>query len=151
MSKQFVAWARVSSARQKKEGFSLEDQEQRLIEFAGRLGGSVVEVAVSGSCGAAIVADATLVNATSLVTFDPVSGAPIAAASQSPLATVGADGGFYLQGSLWLNGDLYIGDRRRATDGYPVHALSSTAACALEIQPDAIFLPQPPVAVRAPD
>jgi site-specific DNA recombinase len=44
MSKQFVAWARVSSARQKKEGYSLEDQEQRLIEFAGRLGGSVVKL-----------------------------------------------------------------------------------------------------------
>jgi predicted Zn finger-like uncharacterized protein len=44
MNKQFVAWARVSSARQKKEGFSLEDQEQRLIEFAGRLGGSVIQL-----------------------------------------------------------------------------------------------------------
>lgn len=42
--KQFVAWARVSSARQKKEGFSLEDQEARLLEFAARLGGSVVKV-----------------------------------------------------------------------------------------------------------
>ncbi|MGH7213640.1 MAG: recombinase family protein [Tepidisphaeraceae bacterium] len=41
MSKQFVAWARVSSARQKKEGFSLEDQELRLTEFAGRLGGRI--------------------------------------------------------------------------------------------------------------
>jgi len=41
MSKQFIAWARVSSARQKKEGFSLEDQEARLIEFAARLGGTV--------------------------------------------------------------------------------------------------------------
>ncbi|MGA3123970.1 MAG: hypothetical protein ABSF69_24695 [Polyangiaceae bacterium] len=133
------------------ERFDTSTSTTALIAHEADLGGSVVEVAVSGSCGAAIVADATLVNATSLVTFDPVSGAPIAAASQSPLATVGADGGFYLQGSLWLNGDLYIGDRRRATDGYPVHALSSTAACALEIQPDAIFLPQPPVAVRAPD
>lgn len=44
MSKQFVAWARVSSARQKKEGFSLEDQEQRLNDFAKRLGGSVVKL-----------------------------------------------------------------------------------------------------------
>jgi site-specific DNA recombinase len=44
MSKQFVAWARVSSARQKKEGFSLEDQEQRLNEFATRLNGSIVKL-----------------------------------------------------------------------------------------------------------
>ena len=42
--KQFVAWARVSSVRQKKEGFSLEDQESRLTEFAGRLGGGVVKL-----------------------------------------------------------------------------------------------------------
>src|SRR5580700_6202677 len=44
MSKQFVAWARVSSARQKKEGFSLEDQEKRLIDFASRLGGGIVQL-----------------------------------------------------------------------------------------------------------
>ncbi|HEX4054718.1 MAG TPA: recombinase family protein [Tepidisphaeraceae bacterium] len=44
MSKQFVAWARVSSARQKKEGFSLEDQEQRLNDFATRLGGCVIKL-----------------------------------------------------------------------------------------------------------
>ncbi len=42
--KRFVAWARVSSARQKKEGFSLEDQEARLLEFAQRLGGEVVKL-----------------------------------------------------------------------------------------------------------
>ena len=44
MSKQFVAWARVSSARQKKEGFSLEDQEQRLNDFAARLGGTIAKL-----------------------------------------------------------------------------------------------------------
>ena len=44
MSKQFVAWASVSSARQKKEGFSLEDQEQRLNDFATRLGGNVIKL-----------------------------------------------------------------------------------------------------------
>jgi len=42
--KQFVAWARVSSIRQKKEGFSLEDQEQRLDDFAKRLDGVVVKL-----------------------------------------------------------------------------------------------------------
>ncbi|MEK6701065.1 MAG: recombinase family protein [Planctomycetota bacterium] len=42
--KQFVAWARVSSVKQKKEGFSLEDQEARLLEFAGRLGGTVAKL-----------------------------------------------------------------------------------------------------------
>ncbi len=42
--KQFIAWARVSSLRQKKEGFSLEDQESRLTEFAERLGGRIVQL-----------------------------------------------------------------------------------------------------------
>ncbi len=42
--KQFVAWARVSSDRQKKEGFSLQDQEVRLTEFAQRLGGGIVKL-----------------------------------------------------------------------------------------------------------
>ena len=44
MSKQFVAWARVSSARQLKEGFSLDDQERRLNDFAARLGGKVIKL-----------------------------------------------------------------------------------------------------------
>src|SRR5665213_982276 len=44
MSKQFVAWARVSSVRQKKEGYSLEDQEKRLIEFSERLGGDITKL-----------------------------------------------------------------------------------------------------------
>lgn len=42
--KQFVAWARVSSVQQRKEGFSLQDQEIRLAEFAHRLGGVVVKM-----------------------------------------------------------------------------------------------------------
>ncbi len=41
MSKLFAGWARVSSDRQKKEGFSLQDQESRLNELSGRLGGSI--------------------------------------------------------------------------------------------------------------
>jgi hypothetical protein len=41
MTKQFAAWARVSWVRQKKEGFSLEDQASKLTDFAGRLGGNV--------------------------------------------------------------------------------------------------------------
>ncbi len=41
MSKLFAGWARVSSDRQKKEGFSLQDQESRLNELSDRLGGSI--------------------------------------------------------------------------------------------------------------
>jgi site-specific DNA recombinase len=42
--KQYIGWARVSSLRQKKEGFSLDDQQARLIEFAQRLGGSIIKL-----------------------------------------------------------------------------------------------------------
>jgi hypothetical protein len=133
------------------ERFDTSSSTTALVAHEADLGGSVVEVAVSGSCGAAIVADATLVNATSLVTFDASSGAPIAAAAQSPLSTDGPNGGFYLQGVAWLDGGLFVGDRRRAADGFPVHSFSASAACVLTLQPDTIFLPQEPVAVRSPD
>jgi hypothetical protein len=133
------------------ERFDTSTSSTALVAHEADLGGSVLEVAVSGSCGVAIVADATLVNATSLVTFDPASGAPIAAAAHSPFSTTGPDGGFYLQGTAWLDGGLFVGDRRRATDGYAIHGFHATTACDLTLQPDAIFLPLPPVALRAPD
>ncbi|MGH7271859.1 MAG: hypothetical protein ACREJ3_15625, partial [Polyangiaceae bacterium] len=108
------------------------------------LGGSVAEIAVSGRCGAAIIADATSENATSLVTFDGSSGRVIAPASSSPLATAGFD----LQGLTWAEGLLLAGDRRRVASGYPVHVFDVASACALSARPDSVFLPLPPVAVR---
>jgi site-specific DNA recombinase len=42
-AKRFVTFARVSSVRQAKEGYSLLDQESRLGDFAARLGGTVVQ------------------------------------------------------------------------------------------------------------
>lgn len=132
------------------ERFETATSTTALVAQEADLGGSVTEVAVQGACGAAVVADATLVNATSLVTFDPSSGAPIAQAAQSPLSTTGVGGGFFLEGTVWLDGDLYVGDRRRAANGYPLHGLHANAACDLTLQPDVVFLPQPPVAVRAP-
>jgi hypothetical protein len=133
------------------ERFDTATSTTALVADEASLGGSVTEVAVQGACGAAIVADATLVNATSLVTFDPSSGVPIAPANQSPLSTAGAGGGFFLEGTAWLDGELFVGDRRRAANGYPLHGLLASAACALTLQPDVVFLPQPPVAVRAPN
>jgi hypothetical protein len=132
------------------ERFDTSTSTTALVVHETDLGGSVTEVAVSGACGAAIVADSTLVNATSLVTFDPTAFAVIASAAHSPYATTGSSGGFYLQGTLWLDGNLYVGDRRRATNGYPVHGFRASAACGLTLQPDAIFLPLPAVELRAP-
>jgi len=131
------------------ERFDTSTSTTALFVHEADLGGTVTEVAVSGSCAAAIVADATLVNDTSLVTFDPTTGAVIAPAAHSPYATTGAGGGFYLQGTAWLRGNLYVGDRRRASSGYPLHGFRASAACGLTLQPDAIFLPLPPVEVLA--
>lgn len=109
------------------------------------LGGSVAEVAVGG-CGVAIVADATVdVNATSLVTFDAERGAVLTPATGSLLTT----GGFDLEGLAWSGGVLLVGDRRRASAGYPVHAFDGPA-CALTERTDSAFVPLPPVALRAP-
>jgi hypothetical protein len=110
------------------------------------LGGSVVAIAITDGCGAAIVANAvTMVNATSLVTFDPDTGKVHVSAAASPLAT----GGFDLAGLTFSNGTLFVGDRRRADQGYPIHAFAVGAGCTLTQLPDATTSPQKPVVVRS--
>jgi len=126
------------------ERFDTSTSTTALVARETDLGGSVSEVGVSGGCGVAIVADATTANATSLVTFDSQSGAPILPASQSPLATAG----FALEGLDWIAGALVVGDRRRAPAGYPVHVFEASPACALTERTDDVFLPLPPVSVR---
>lgn len=129
------------------ERFDTVTSTSALVGRETDLGGSVTEVAVSGGCGVAIVADATPnANATSLVTFDAVSGKSIAPASRSPLAT----GGFELQGLQWVGNALLVGDRRRSAAGYPLHVFDATPACALTERAKGLFLPQKPVAVRVP-
>lgn len=128
------------------ERFDTSTSTTELRVHEAQLGGSVAEIAVSGSCGAAIVADATTVNATSLVTFNPSTGAPMLPAAQSPLRTAA---GFDLEGLTWVDGELLLGDRQRAATGYPVHAFTASAACGLAQRPDAIFLPSPPVTILA--
>jgi hypothetical protein len=132
------------------ERFDTSTSTTALVAREPDLGGSVAEVAVSGACGVAIVADATSANATSLVTFDPTTGEAIAGGAavggaMSPLATAGFD----LEGLAWVGGVLLAGDRStRAATGYPVHTFDVTDACALSERPDSVFLPLPPVAVR---
>jgi streptogramin lyase len=127
------------------ERFDTTTSTTSLVAHEADLGGSVAEVAVSGACGVAIVAGPTVVNATSLASFDAATGAAIAPPG---LATSGYD----LQGLTWLDGGVFVGDRRRAAGGYPVHALQLARGtpCSFNIQPDDIFLPQMPVAVRPP-
>jgi hypothetical protein len=127
------------------ERFDTSTSTSTLVATEPELGGSVAEVTVSSGCGVAIVANAvTNVNATSLVTFDPAGGAVLADASSSPLTTDGFD----LEGLAWIGGAVAVGDRNRASDGYPVHVLDATAACILTERDDTVFLPLPPVGVR---
>jgi hypothetical protein len=126
------------------ERFDTSTSTTALVAHETDLGGSVSEVAVSAGCGVAIVADATAVNATSLVTFDVQSGAAIAPASQSPLPTAGFD----LEGLDLVAGAFAVGDRRRASSGYPVHVFDASPACDLTERADKVFLPLPSVTVR---
>ncbi len=117
-----------------------------LIVHEKDLGGSVAQVAVMEGCAAAIVADPSKVNATSLVTFDPITGNIHTTATTSPLKSPGYD----LEGLAFNEATLYVGDRRRAATGYPIHAFAVGADCTLSARPDTLFSPQKPVAIRSP-
>jgi hypothetical protein len=124
------------------ERFDTATSTTALVAHELDLGGSVADVAVAGGCGAAIVAGpASNVNPTALALFDPSAGTVSVPASASPLATTGFD----LEGLAWGGGALLVGDRRRASAGYPVHAFDG--ACAPVERPDAVFLPMPPIAI----
>jgi len=91
------------------------------------VGGSVAEVAANVSCGAAIVADASTQNATSLVSFS-VDGSHLS-------APVLSTPGFSLRGLLWTNETpprLLVGDATNSGGTFYVHVFSADAqTCAL--------------------
>ncbi len=106
------------------------------------LGGSVAEVAVASDCAAAIVAGPQKdVNPTSLVSFDPRTGAV------TGRAVLGPTDGYDLQGLAWREGTLYVGDRRAIGDAYRVHVFDHGDGCILH-ESRTIDLPQRPVALR---
>ena len=58
--------------------------------------------------------------------------------------------GFDLQGLVWREQKLYVGDRRKGSNGfYPVHELGLTGTCTLQLTGKTIDLPQPPVGLQA--
>jgi hypothetical protein len=123
------------------ERFDTRTSTTRLLIQESAFGGSVVEVAVGEGCGVAIVAGPEKdVNPTSLVAFDPASGAIVG-------TLLGPTAGYDLQGLAWRERTLYVGDRRRGPDGYPVHVFDD--ACALRPASRTIDLPQRPVALRS--
>ena len=107
------------------------------------LGASAIEVAVNGTCGAAILADATPnVNHTSLVSFS-LDGSNLATA-------IAPTPGFDLRGLAWLpDGRLLVGDQQPKVGGFPVHVLTASASCALTAGVD-LTVPDLPAFAFAP-
>lgn len=107
------------------------------------LGASAIEVAVNGTCGAAILADATPdVNHTSLVSFS-LDGSNLATA-------IAPTPGFDLRGLAWLpDGRLLVGDTQPKVGGFPVHVLTPSASCALTAGVD-LTVPDLPALAFAP-
>lgn len=128
------------------ERFDTRTGTTRLLVRERALGGSVADVAVTGGCGAAIVAGPQKdVNPTRVVLFDLASGAVLA-------TVLGPTPGYDLQGLAWRAGSLHVGDRRAVGPGggYPVHVFDREGdACAVRPSARSIVLPQRPVALRA--
>ncbi|AKU99414.1 hypothetical protein AKJ09_06078 [Labilithrix luteola] len=128
------------------ERFDTKTSTSSILVTERALGASVSEVAVTDGCGVAIVAGpAHDVNPTSVVTFDPTSGAVVQGIESPLLATAGYD----LQGLAWRGDTLYVGDRRAASGGYPIHVFERTpGTCSLHDTGRTLLLPSPAVALR---
>ena len=122
------------------ERFDTGSLTTKLLYDEAALGGTASMVAVNGGCGAAIVADATGVNRTSLVVF-PSDG------SASPSVALGPTTGFDLRGLVFAQGELLVGDARPvAGRGYAVHTFAVGASCALTPGADSFVPSLPPLA-----
>jgi DNA-binding beta-propeller fold protein YncE len=107
------------------EVFDTQASTSKLLLSGTTLGGAVVEVSSNGACGAAIVANDTAANNTSLVSFS-VDGSNLA-------MTLPPAAGYDLRGLLWTtDGRLLLGDKT----GYAVHTFTPNATCALMEGPD---------------
>jgi hypothetical protein len=125
------------------ERFETSTGETRLIVQESDLDGSVIEVAVTDGCGAAIVAGPeTNVNPTSVITFNPDTG-------QIGGPIIGPTAGFDLQGLAWKGNTLYVGDRRQTPDGFAVHVFERRDGCTLADTGRTLLLPDRPIALRA--
>jgi len=120
------------------EAFDVTTSTSKMLVTKETLGNTPAEVAVSGGCGVAILADPSASNDTSLISFDPTTGEVIAPLSQPLLSTPG----FYLQGLLWLGDVLLVGDGSPNV-GYAnvVHVFDRTGACTLTERPTPIAIP----------
>jgi hypothetical protein len=107
------------------EVFDTATNKSTLLLSGTTLGGAVVEVAVNGTCGAAIIANDTTANNTWLVSFS-VDGSNLATTLQ-PTA------GYDLRGLFWTStGQLLLGDETVLA----VHTFTPGPTCALAQGPD---------------
>jgi hypothetical protein len=128
------------------ERFDTATSTTRLLVTEKDLGASVVQVAVTKGCGVAIVAGPQpTFNPTSVITFDPESG-QILTTLAAPL--LGPTTRYDLYGLTWRGDKLYVGDRRRGANGYPIHVFQRTDRCTLTSVPGTIDLTQAPIALR---
>lgn len=129
------------------ERFDFASSTSKLLITKHDLGGSPAEVAVTAGCGVAVLAGASSVNATSLVSFDPDTGEIFAGLGQPILSTPG----FFLQGLAWLGATVLVvgeGDLK-AVKASVFHVFDRTAGCNLKERPLPLHLPLKPIAVRA--
>lgn len=126
------------------EVFDTTAMTSALVATEADLGGSVVEVAVSsdGACGAAILADASTANRTSLVSFSIVNAKLV-----NVTTLVSPTDGFDLRGLFWTAGDskLLVADTRATQTGFPAHVFAN-AACTLSPDADLFIAAEPALA-----
>lgn len=121
-----------------------ETGSSRLVVSEAALGGSVVQIAIDGACGAAIVADPTRdVNRTAVVLFDASTGV---AAHTYAAPLYGPTSGYDLQGLTFTESTLFVGDRRRGEGGYPVHRFPRLSGCRVGPEGEPARMSQKPVA-----
>lgn len=135
----------VTEERAGIERFDTRNSTSVMLVREADIGASVAQVAVVDGCGVAIVADGTEQNATSLIRFDPDSGAILSGIAAPLLRSDGYD----IQGLAWRGDTLYVGDRRPVAGGYPIHVFDrAPGTCTLTPSDRHVTISQPPVALR---
>jgi len=127
------------------EKVDLASFTSKLLVRESDIGASVDQVSITSGCATAIVAAPNAENTTSVISFDPATGAIVTPLSARFLTT---DAGFELGGMTWLDGGLnVIGDGTGVSgEGYAVHVLTASSTCTLTESARSLYAPLPPIA-----
>lgn len=123
------------------ERFDPASLTSKLVVPETSLGASAVEVAVSGNCAVAILADSSAKNRTTAVAID--------IAKRQVSAGLLATADFFLRGLVLTQDSLVVGDRTKTDLGYALHVFKRLGSCTFQKDHD-LWLPAPPIAFRAP-